>query len=75
MTLYEEILEESQPFLGRQTEQFVRRQCQGHLHIAPRELTKEHLPRLSYWMMLSASLIMSEEQAKELEQKILALGE
>lgn len=75
MTLYEKVLEISRPFLGRQTEQFVRRQCQSHLRISPRELTKEHLPRLSYWMMISASLVISQDQADELEQDILALGD
>ena len=73
MSIYDEVIEVSEPFLGRQTEQFVRRQCESHLHIAPQKLTKEHLQRLSYWMMISATLVISQDQADELERKILAL--
>ena len=75
MTLFDKVLEETRPFLGAQTEQFVRRQCERHLFIAPRRLTEKHLPSLSYWMMISASLVIPAEQATILEQRILALGQ
>lgn len=74
MTLYEKVLKETRPFLGEQTEQFVRRQCEGHLRIEPTMLTKANLPRLSFWIMMSSSLIISQDQAEILEKRIIALG-
>lgn len=73
-TMYERVLEEIRPFLGAQAEQFLLRQCEGHLRIQPTDLAVKHLPRLSYWVMISASLIIPQEKAELLEKKIMALG-
>lgn len=74
MLLYERILEEIRPYLGGQSEQFLLRQCEGHLRIHPRDLAAKHLTRLAYWVMISASLIIPEDKAELLEKKILDLG-
>lgn len=73
MSLYEKVLKETRPFLGDQTDQFVRRQCEGHLRVEPTKLTKAHLQRLSFWIMMSSSLIISRDQAEILEKRIIAL--
>jgi hypothetical protein len=74
MQLYERVLQEIQPYLGAQSEQFLLRQCEGHLRVNPRDLAAKHLMRLSYWVMISASLIIPMAKAQELEKKILNLG-
>jgi hypothetical protein len=74
MLLYERAIEEIRPYLGAQSEQFLQRQCEGHLRINPRDLAPKHLMRLSYWVMISASLIIPQDKAQEMEKKILDLG-
>lgn len=75
MSLFEQVVAEVKPFLGDRSNRFVRIQCENHLHIAPEKLSKDLLPQLSYWMMLSASLILSRDQAEDLEEKIITLIE
>jgi hypothetical protein len=74
MLLYQRVLEEIRPYLGAQSEQFLLRQCEGHLRVSPENLALKHLPRLSYWVMISATLVIPKEKAEILEKKILDLG-
>lgn len=69
---FHRVIVELQPFLGTQTEAFVRRQC-AHIRITPENLTPEHLSRLGTWMYNSARLIMSREKAEELQQTLNTL--
>jgi len=75
MSLYEKVLDAARPFLGWRTEIFIRRQCERHLHIALEDLRKEQISQLSYWVSMSAALIISRQQVTLLEQNILALGQ
>ncbi len=69
---FHRVIAELQPFLGAQTEAFVRRQC-AHIRITPECLAPEHLPRLGTWMQNSARLIMNREKAEELHQTLISL--
>lgn len=75
MKLYELILNEARPFFGDQADQFVNRQCILHLNISKEALTKEHLPKLAWWIRISAALVISRDKAEILSKKILALAE
>ena len=74
MTLYERVLMVARPFLAGQTELFMQRQCHLHLGIPAESISIEHLPKLSWWARVSASIVLSKEDAEALSQKILALA-
>lgn len=74
MTLYEHVLEIVRPYLGDKAEKFLVRQCRVHISIETDKLTKEHLPVLSRWVGISASLLVSTEDADVMRQKIEALA-
>jgi hypothetical protein len=58
-------------YLGPATKVFMARQTRVHMNgLAFDALEKEHLPELSKWVFISASLIIEKEKAKELAVKI-----
>ncbi len=74
LSLYERVLAEAGPLLGDAAEKLLERQCREHLRIAPSALTVQHLPELARWVEVSTSLILSEDKARALRQKIADLG-
>ncbi|MBI9051069.1 MAG: hypothetical protein JEZ00_16730 [Anaerolineaceae bacterium] len=73
MSLYENVLAEMKPYLGKRAEAFLERQCKSHLKISSQELTADQITELARWVKISASLILSEEDAEVLYQKIISL--
>ena len=75
MTLYEQVLTEVREFLppNENVERFVARQCQSHLQVDPEALSVAHIPRLAWWIGISAGLLIPQERALILRQRIEAL--
>ena len=58
-------------YLGPAAKVFLQRQTTSHmngLHLD--QLEKQHLPELSYWVNISAGLIIDKARAKELADNI-----
>jgi hypothetical protein len=66
------VIDVLQPFLGAQTEVFIRRQC-THIRVYPENLSKEHLSVLGYWIHNSAKLTMPKGKADQLYQQLMLL--
>lgn len=73
MSLYDEVVGLSKPYLGMATEKFVARQCEQHVKVSPQQLSRAELPELARWMEISGGMIMDKTKAKELAARILAL--
>lgn len=73
VSLYQRVIAEVRPFMGTQTEQFVRRQC-AHIKVSPENLTTEHLELLAWWMKNSARLIFAREKVEQLFEKVMGLA-
>ena len=72
--LYEKVLNETRSYLMDRSEVFLDRQCTSHLNIRPEQLTREHLPVLAKWVLISASLMIKRESAEKLKDSILSMG-
>lgn len=72
MSLYEQVVGISKPYLGPAAEQFIARQCKL-LRIEAPSLANENLAALAKWMEVGAKLVMDEGKAKELASKVKAL--
>lgn len=70
MSLYTDITALSKPYLGPAAEQFIAKQCQTYLNIAPTALTKAHLADLSMWVDTAGRRFMDAAKCKELAAKI-----
>ena len=73
MDLYSDVVKVSKPFLGPATEKFVSRQITGHLNIEESQLTPQHLEELAKWCYTSGKLIISDDRAQELSDKVKSL--
>lgn len=73
VSLYEQVITAVQPFMGRQAEQFVRRQC-NYIHVVPEKLEKENLESLAWWMSNSAKLVIAKEKAQQLYEDVISLS-
>ena len=73
MDLYERVLVVARPYLGKNTERFIARQCRHHLNVEPNELSVQHLDELARWCYISSTLVIDEAKAQEFGQKIKAL--
>ncbi len=71
MSVYNDVVALSKPFLGPATEKFLERQCR-YLKVPPENLQKQHLQQLSWLSKNAASLIMDEAQATIFSAKIAA---
>jgi hypothetical protein len=61
-------------YLGPATKVFMLRQTQVHMNgLAFEALGREHLPELSKWVNISASLVIDKEKAKDLAERIVKL--
>lgn len=61
-------------YIGPSAQSFLERQTKHHLNgLDFGKLEKSHLPELSKWIKISASLLISKERAADLSDKILKL--
>jgi hypothetical protein len=70
MSVYQDIANLSKPFLGPAAEQFIAKQCQTYLNIAPAALTRAHLKDLATWVDIGGARFMDSAKCKELCAKI-----
>ena len=73
MALYDSAIEAAKPYMGPAAEKFMTRQIKEHLGIEPANLTVDNLPDLASWCISSGKLVMGEDKAKELADKVKAL--
>jgi hypothetical protein len=73
VSLYDDVIEVVKPYMGPASERFVSRQITGHLSIEESQLTRKHLEELAKWCYVSGKLIISEDRARELSDKVKAL--
>ena len=73
VSLYDDVVEIAKPYMGPASERFVSRQITGHLSIEESELTRKHLEELAKWCYVSGKLIISDDRARELSDKVKAL--
>ena len=72
MAIYDKVINEVGHFLppGEDVTRFISRQCKSHLNVEPEAVTTANLPELARWIGISASLLIPQEKATELRQKI-----
>ncbi len=69
--LSEKAIAISATYLGPAARVFLERQTKVHMGGLPLDaLEKQHLPELTRWVQVSASLVMEPAKAKELAEKI-----
>ena len=73
MTLYQEVINVTKPYLGPAAEPFIDRQCIKRLKIDPQALTKPQMAELIKWVETGAGLIMGDVKGKELAGKLSRL--
>ena len=73
MSLYQEIIELSKPYLGIATEKFLERQC-THINCVADQLSKDRIEEFAKWVEISGALVMGKDKAAELKGKVLKLG-
>jgi septation ring formation regulator EzrA len=56
-TLYLQIIQITQDYLGPATERFIDRQIQSHLDIQPKEISTQSLLSLMTWIRIAFSLL------------------
>ena len=72
--LYQQCIEIAAQFLGPAASRFINRQITQHLQIEPDQLQKEHLPELSQWVKVSATLLTDNQIASDFSGKILNIS-
>ena len=75
MALYDEILEVSRYYIGRNTERFVKRQINVHMEIEVSEMDAKFLDELAKWCYTSGKIDMDEKSALEFCGEIKKLKE
>ena len=70
---YNKVFAEVQPFFGQMASRFLGRQIRSHLGKSPRSLEVSDKESLARWLRISAGLLLNEETADTLAEKILAL--
>ena len=71
--LYFECLKLCNEYLGKTSEDFLNRQIRIHLLKTPEELNRNDIEKLATWIGISAALVIKDEQAMELKDKVLLL--
>ncbi len=74
MSLCEQVLAVSKPYLGPATESFLSRQCKSHLKTELTDLTASQLKDLAKWVEVGAGLVMDQAKAVELAKKVASLS-
>jgi pSer/pThr/pTyr-binding forkhead associated (FHA) protein len=70
---YNQVFNELKPFFGPMTDRFLTRQITAHVGKTPYTLSVSDKPVLAKWVKISAGLLLNEETAAKLADKILAL--
>lgn len=73
MGLYESAVSTAKVYLGPAAQKFVDRQISTHLNIKGSELGPQHLEELAKWCYTSGKLVIPEQKAKEMSEKIRTL--
>lgn len=60
-------------FIGVTGKTFLERQCKFHLQVDLKNVGKFHLAELAKWCQVSGSLIIGNDKANLLKEKILSL--
>jgi len=75
MTLFEEIVTLTEPYLGPAAHRFVSRQIAFHFNKPPEELEPGDLPELADWASATLSLLTDDQKlVKEYSHEILMLA-
>lgn len=73
-TLYSEVVEITEDYLGPAADRFIGRQITFHLNKKPENLTKDDLVKLVEWVKVSLSLLTDDHKSVEAAaSRILAL--
>lgn len=73
-TLYSEVVEIAEDYLGPAADRFIGRQITFHLNKKPENLAKEDLDKLVEWVKVSLSLLTDDHKSVETAaSRILAL--
>ncbi len=73
MSLYDDVIALSKPYLGPAAQKFIDRQIKGHLDVEKASLSAANLDELAKWVYTSGKLLMDDAKAQELSQKVKAL--
>ena len=73
MVLSDSAIAVAKQYMGPAAEKFMKRQIKEHLGLEPEDLTADKLPELATWCLTSGKLVMGEDKAKELAEKVKAL--
>jgi hypothetical protein len=64
-TVYEQVVQVTNVYLGPAAERFIDRQVENHLHIEPAKLTKKDLEKMIDWIRVVVSLLTGEREIIE----------
>lgn len=70
MSVHQDVTAICKNYLGPAAEQFIAKQCQTYLNIAPTALTKAHLKELAMWVDVAGTRYIDAAKTKELAAKI-----
>ena len=71
LTLYREVTNIAEDYLGPAAPRFISRIIENHLHKGPDEVTREDMPKIITWVRLSISLVTdNEEDIAEFTQRL-----
>lgn len=75
MSLYQQVVDTCQEYLGPAADRFVTRQIQTHLGKKPDDLTQEDLTELTDWIKIAISFLTDDTQVvEEFGQNLLKLS-
>lgn len=74
-TLYEQVVEVTDRYLGPASERFVSRQIQMHIGKDPKDLTQKDLEKLVDWIRLAMALLTEDNKlVDDFSERLLTLA-
>ena len=70
---YNQVFKELKPYFGHMTDRFLNRQITAHVGKSPYTIVDSDKTDLAKWVRISAGLLLDEETAASLAEKILSL--
>jgi hypothetical protein len=70
---YNQAVQELKPYFGQMTDRFLNRQISAHVGKSPYTISVSDKKDLAKWVRISAGLLLDEETAARLAEKILSL--